>query len=213
MKKLPLFIVLIAYFAAHFTHAQHPTDQRNWMFELFTSPYHGGYEGNSNFLSFGSVKTSYNSSGYFQNTNSRQFHLSPKIAYLLFDHLATGIALEYHSSNTHYDLKYDQKVKSVWAGPFVRYYFLDLEKIYPFMEAGYQAGGTYVKRIIDKSTDKYSGSNQAFYGTIGVGYPVTEHFLMNLSLNNSFVRSNSPYDDSSADYTSLFWQVGFTIAL
>jgi hypothetical protein len=125
MKKT-ILLILIA--SAFFNHADSQITKDNWL-----------VGGNASFS-----HTNYNSDSYTHSKNTT-FSISPNIGYFIWDKFCAGLKLSVNSAKninpsiTPGSISYKSRTTFINLGPFVRYYFLDVDKmVNVFIEGIYQ---------------------------------------------------------------------------
>lgn len=146
--------------------------------------------------SFSSIKNGSAASAQFKQTN---FQISPLAGYFLKDKFAIGLrpSLTY-GNNTLGGISHSETLIAI--GPFVRYYFLQPEKIFNlFTEAGYSYG-SYVR----------SGSRQNSF-SFSAG-PVV-YFNSSVGLEFTIGYSTTKFINAPGSNTELLFGIGFQIHL
>lgn len=183
------------------------------------------FQGSSN-IGFNSEKlttTSGNSS--VESYKETSFNFSPKVGYFIIDNLPVGLAIDLRTYNTKYpDVSdYIDKSMSVAFGPFVRYYILKLENLYPFVEIGAGFGSS-------KYTETYNSSSTITkYGIfkynldIGASYFITDHIAFDLLLGYKSIKykDKDPQQDArrasveevSEKYSGMGANIGITVTI
>ena len=134
MKKTILLILIASTF---YKHANCQITEGNWM-----------VRGNASFV--------FSKASGDNNTKTANLSLAPNIGYFFMDKFAGGVRLTYNRDH----IKYWQintnfsTFENYSIGPFVRYYFLDVDKQYNIlMEGSYQFGNDKVE------TTNYTSNN------------------------------------------------------
>ena len=189
MKKVLLFILAIALFQI----SQAQITKGNWMM--------GGN---------GSFEKSDQTSPTF-DVKATTIALSPNVGYFLVDQFAVGARLKLDYEYLNYP-NVETKHTRLFAGPFVRYYFLDNERVVNFFsEAAFQL-------LIDqyKSTVPNGGYNRGSDNRLG-SYSLslgTAVFLnSSVAIEGAISYERVPQNENGTKVSNLGLKIGFQIHL
>lgn len=217
MKKLPILIVLIAFFAAQLTSAQRPTDQGKILIGLSSNSYSANITGSNNFFSTGINNTAINYTSSPKETRSNStFSFAPKVGYFVVENLVMGTEISMGSSAIRKDSDFNKnKTSMAMIGPFIRYYFEQNSWFYPILECGISMGSIkYTTDYKDPQREdynlKYKLSN--IYGSAGIAFVLSEFFMADLKLNANYFNLDYPKNSFASDRKeqSFTIQVGLT---
>ena len=182
MKKAVLIIIMLAS-VANFVNGQ--ITKGNWM-----------VGGNGMFSSQIEDNPSFN------NVKATIFKLSPNVGYFFIDKFAAGIKPEIGSNKLEYNAIVS-KSNSFALGPFLRYYFLDVEKQFNlFGETSYQFSQISGNNVGARNQNAFTlsaGSVIYFNSSVGLEFALNYRLL------------NIPKEDVSAK--TFFVTAGFQIHL
>lgn len=217
MKKLPILIVLIAFFAAQLTSAQRPTDQGKILIGLSSNSFSANLTGSNNLFSAGITNSTVNSStGFNDNYSSSNFSCSPKAGYFVAKNVVMGAELSMSSTSARKDPDYKKnRIGMGMIGPFIRYYSEQNTWFYPIIECGYSIGSIkYIYDYKDPQEDdekiKYKLSN--IYGSAGMAFVLSDYFMIDAKINANYFIIDYPKNRSINNQKdqSLSFQIGLT---
>jgi outer membrane protein len=210
MKKRIIFTVVLFLFTGIFAFAQ--VEKGNWLF------------GGSSTLEFNTSKEKIKTGGTTNDGSTyTDFDIRPQIGYFVIDKLPIGLMLDIDIDKEKYtDPDSEYKWTSFMVGPFVRYYFIDLEGLMPYAEAsmGIGSGNTKTNYMGSESDDKY-GTFAYGFGA-GATYFITDNVGVDLFIGYANCQEKYAADDESArsedddvvyKYGGLDFNIGFIISI
>jgi len=185
MKKLVLSLVAVAAFG--FTANAQEGEKPTFGFQETNVFVEGNFEFNDVVSGKGDDKT-----------KATSFKFTPKVGYMLSDKVAVGVALGFGKTPGEFDgTTRLANEKTLYAGAFARYYFLDLgQRFKTFAEVG--VGFDQWKQGDAKNTGVKAGLD------LGINYFVTKNIAINFGLGDvlSFRSGKDKFKGESGDTTT-----------
>lgn len=201
MKTIKLFIAVILLFASN-TYGQ--LDKKTWM--VGGSGSYRQYNFENDYILQGTSET------INYKAKSKNIYANIKIGYFVYDRFVIGLSPSINYFNSKVEISDSGVFSSSYSiGPFVRYYFLDKEKILNiFSEASYVTGkiNPFNGEEIDKGKSNRIniniGTEVFFNDSAGI-----EFLLGYQSLNNKFNNNNQ----GNVKENGLIFMIGFQLHL
>ncbi|HPT01145.1 MAG TPA: hypothetical protein PLJ84_00980 [Bacteroidales bacterium] len=135
-------------------------------------------------VNFDFGKEKYKSGGTTSESHKYfELDLNPLIGYFVIDKLPVGLYFDSYFHHYKYAYNDDKEKESQFiAGPFVRYYILEMDKFFPFVE-GRLGLGLWRSKYDDNDAEKYSFISPQL--GIGTSYFFTDHVALDAYLGYS----------------------------
>lgn len=133
-----------------------------------------------------------------------QFNLSPQVGYFVIDKLPVGLFMDYeYDKRKPTDSDNSWKSSSITIGPFVRYYILEYNKIWPYVEGSAGIGtiktiekyGSESSTLTTKTSSLKLGGGATYFVNENIGIDLFMGYKQNVSKRDDPLGSKSSAEE------------------